>query len=330
MQNNGQMLDAKLKYVPIPIRSDRRTAKIQHVSYPTLPLSSWVECLFREEPRLLLGGCDLGDEGFREVLGVFWQRYRGTDPGLPLFAEDVDTSFCIPYMLHGDEGRGKVRRQVMVLSFQPMISFKGLSHLNTSGHSFTTRLVYTVIRGELYAPDGSTLDTALWHLVQDLQSMYEQGFPDWWDLRPESLLRQWSVNVPAESPFKTTSFSPLRALPGMDCPSKILIDPAHTFAIQGFGKDMAASCTVLLGVHMGVFGGNNIGEKLDLAFISFKDFCKRAGKLQQYPRGCGKGFDAAVLCRWLMSVVDGLPRDQVDPLLKSEGGTMAGFEKPPK
>ena len=133
MQNNGQMLDAKLKYVPIPIRSDRRTAKIQHVSYPTLPLSSWVECLFMEEPRLLLGGCDLGDEGFREVLGVFWQRYRGTDPGLPLFAEDVDTSFCIPYMLHGDEGRGKVRRQVMVLSFQPMISFKGLSHLNTSG-----------------------------------------------------------------------------------------------------------------------------------------------------------------------------------------------------
>lgn len=84
--------------------------------------------------------------------------------------------------------------------------------------------------------------------------------------------------MPAESPFKTRSFSPLRALPGMDCPSKILIDPAHTFAIQGFGKDMAASCTVLLGVHMGVFGGNNIGEKLDLAFISFKDFCKRAGK----------------------------------------------------
>ena len=42
-------------------------------------------------------------------------------------------------------------------------------------HTFTTRLVYSVIPSECYAPGGATIDPLLQHLVQDLNQLEQEG-----------------------------------------------------------------------------------------------------------------------------------------------------------
>ena len=56
--------------------------------------------------------------------------------------------------------------------------------------------------------------------------------------------------------------------PHGDDPKKILIDLAHTYVIQGWGKDYLASAIVFLSVHCGVWGTHG-----DRAWGSFKSWC---------------------------------------------------------
>lgn len=95
-------------------------------------MSSWAKCLLETEPRVLLAGHSL-EEDYGEALRSFWRNYQATDPGLPLFQEQQDCSNAIPYMVHGDEGRGKSRRPCMVLAVQPYISWRGVDFVNTCG-----------------------------------------------------------------------------------------------------------------------------------------------------------------------------------------------------
>ena len=48
--------------------------------------------------------------------------------------QDWDHSMCIPIAYHGDEGRGKLKRPILILDFQPLISFKGMEYINSSGN----------------------------------------------------------------------------------------------------------------------------------------------------------------------------------------------------
>lgn len=77
------------------------------------------------------------------------------------------------------------------------------------------------------------------------------------------------------SPFKTTRPSPLRSLLFLrDNPKYILIDPAHTFAIDGIGKSYLASAIILL-MHMGVWGrAGATKQKLQRGYERFIGFCK--------------------------------------------------------
>ena len=90
-------------------------------------------------------------------------------------------------------------------------------------------------------------------------------------------LRPDSIDA-APRPWKRNEPSPLRSLPGHDDPSKILIDPAHTFAIHGFGKDLAASAIIEVAVHLNTFGYGTQGERLAAAFDNYKAFCDSIGK----------------------------------------------------
>ena len=88
---------------------------------------------------MLLGGHSLEDpDAYCRMLRVFWQRFRHVRPEHDVYdradAEaGFDLGFCIPVAIHGDEGRGKLKRPVMVLSYQPLISFKGPRFVNSSG-----------------------------------------------------------------------------------------------------------------------------------------------------------------------------------------------------
>lgn len=99
---------------------------------------------------------------------------------------------------------------------------------------------------------------------------------EWWNLTPGGPLRTLDANAVVESPFwGDRKRSPLRDItPNGDDPRKILIDLAHTYAIQGWGKDYLASAIVFLSVHCGVWGTHgDYKSKLDRAWGSFKSWC---------------------------------------------------------
>ena len=130
----------KFSAVTTPVRlSKRGSSKKGMVQFPILQLSDWCASIFQLGGHFLLGGWDLDRaEDFGEVLQVFWHRFRCHQPDLPFYKESHDWRYCIPFALHGDEGRGAGKRPVMVCSAQPMITLADMSDANGGGlHGLT-------------------------------------------------------------------------------------------------------------------------------------------------------------------------------------------------
>ena len=66
--------------------------------------------------------------------------------------------------------------------------------------------------------------------------------------------------------------SPLRDLSTGDLTQYIRIDPAHTYGIDGIGKDFLASTIIML-VRMGHFGVGNVGRSLQNGYAAFMAYC---------------------------------------------------------
>ena len=67
------------------------------------------------------------------MLTDFWEGYKETDPDHPVYESGQDLSTHVPYMIHGDEGRGKGKVPILVESIQPLISYLGIGRTNQSG-----------------------------------------------------------------------------------------------------------------------------------------------------------------------------------------------------
>ena len=103
--------------------------------------------------------------------------------------------------------------------------------------------------------------------------LLEQDYKDWYDVGPSSSLRQWPHDGEIQSPFKERPISPLRSLPSCSEPACIQPDPAHTYAIAGWGKDFVAS-SLLVMVHLKLLGGGSCQKQLDEAFARLKHWCQ--------------------------------------------------------
>ena len=99
---------------------------------------------------------------------------------------------------------------------------------------------------------------------------------DWYNTSSSSAIRSWTPDVPAPEPWKSYR-SPLRDIPGAANPWRIRNDPAHTFAIQGFGSSLATSAIILLTMMQAVTGAS-MQEKLDKLFFLFLNWCRAHGK----------------------------------------------------
>jgi len=65
----------------------------------------------------------------REVedqLSKFWQHYKYVDSDVPSSPKRT-----LPIYLHGDEGRGLVKRPILILAFQPIIGWGAKKQVNT-------------------------------------------------------------------------------------------------------------------------------------------------------------------------------------------------------
>ena len=62
---------------------------------------------------------------------------EAADPDHPVFQDESlrkDLSCTIPYLLHGDEGRGRMKQPILVIAFQGVLSHLGINRLNESGY----------------------------------------------------------------------------------------------------------------------------------------------------------------------------------------------------
>ena len=86
---------------------------------------------------MILGGHTFQDrQGWEELFSTFWSKYEQVNSDHPVYLDfdEATRRRCIPYFLHGDEGRGQCRRPFMIESFQPCVSHRGLEFTNESTH----------------------------------------------------------------------------------------------------------------------------------------------------------------------------------------------------
>lgn len=107
------------------------------MDWPIIRLDSWANYILRHKPTLLLGGYVLEEvSAWTGMLKSFWADYRFVNGAHPCFVDslqwDGGLSRAVPFMVHGDEGRGLHRRPFLLISMQPVISHLGANVCNES------------------------------------------------------------------------------------------------------------------------------------------------------------------------------------------------------
>lgn len=142
-RNLHKFIHVKNKTMPVPITSVKiplraRTFALRKKTvvepWPCVLPTDWAKLCLGDpvyQGFFLLGGHTLKSLSKAEsMLATFWSRYRFVDS--EVVPKDVRRT--IPIYLHGDEGRGLVKRPLLVISFQPAIGCEGDSKTNAHGN----------------------------------------------------------------------------------------------------------------------------------------------------------------------------------------------------
>ncbi|CAE7493178.1 unnamed protein product [Symbiodinium microadriaticum] len=163
IHRSGKTFPVSVNTATTRILNFKGKVQMQEVEWPVLYLSDWVRSICASGGEMLLAGHTLNEpDRFTSVFETFWDRYKFVNPGHSIYDGSLDLRFAIPVACHGDEGRGKLKRPVMILSFQ---------------HSFTSRLLFTVMPSENYYKK-QTLDMLHAAMVKDLETCYKEGITD--------------------------------------------------------------------------------------------------------------------------------------------------------
>ena len=126
-------LPVDISVVPTKLRLSRKRPQVIPCNHPVLHLSSWAETIFNNGGHFFMQGKDLSsvDEFSLELID-FWGKFTTTHPD---FGDDLPKErwgHSIPLCLHGDEGRGRMKSPVMVMSVQPLLPLRA-GKTNMSG-----------------------------------------------------------------------------------------------------------------------------------------------------------------------------------------------------
>lgn len=114
---------------PIKTKVSRRRA-VASKPWPVMHLSDWISTCFNIKQFsgfFMLGGKKVSQlQDIESMLTRFWDRYKHIDQEVPPVP-----SRTIPFYIHGDEGRGLVKRPLMIVAFQPIIGWGGEDRVNT-------------------------------------------------------------------------------------------------------------------------------------------------------------------------------------------------------
>lgn len=133
----GRQLGAKISWIPCPVRVVKGARiKKQIVNWPVVLFSDWIKTVLTNRPELLLGGNQATETSeWHSLFDQFWNDYQCCDPSHPVFTQVEEAQRCLflPFTFHGDEGRGRNKVPVLIESFCPLISYKGIRFTNLSG-----------------------------------------------------------------------------------------------------------------------------------------------------------------------------------------------------
>ena len=130
------LLPVEMDAVQLTICRKKPQVQTMRVWWPLLKMSAWAKTLVDCHPQVLLCGYTLKDERWKQVLGDFWASYEINHGDHELFQSNLSErpmNCCIPYFLHGDEGRFLRNKPLMIEAWQPAISHRGPSFTNESG-----------------------------------------------------------------------------------------------------------------------------------------------------------------------------------------------------
>lgn len=131
-RTKGVLLPLPIDVCSVRIRR-RRPLRRYVVWWPILKMNSWVSYFVKQKPQMLLGGYHTNDVmQWQNMFQSFWQTYLAYNPAHPVFSSGFDLRGCVPFAIHGDEGRGLGKKQFMVVSWQTLISHRGPMVCNDS------------------------------------------------------------------------------------------------------------------------------------------------------------------------------------------------------
>ena len=137
IHSSGRTFPVEIRVCATPVQVLCGKPGVRTVNYPVLHLSDWARLLLQKGGAMLLGGFTLDQEPqIRRQFQDFWDKFKNVRPELAEIA-DLSSSdnapIYVPMALHGDEGRGRLKRPVMIIGHQPIISYRGVDHTNLSG-----------------------------------------------------------------------------------------------------------------------------------------------------------------------------------------------------
>ena len=135
LQHKDFTLQLQISYASIAIKHATKRRNLDQVPWPVIRLSDWVRYVMEQQGgQLLLAGNSLTQSHLWEpILEDFWNKYQDVDPGHIVYKLRMNRRRTLPYMLHGDEGRGRMKQPLLILAFQGVISHLGVDRLNQSG-----------------------------------------------------------------------------------------------------------------------------------------------------------------------------------------------------
>ena len=162
-RRHGLSLDVDIHWLTLPSTKDDDTL------FPVILVSDLVEALGRSGNMQRLWG-DVPEDEVQATLLEFWRRYAQDSPDHEVYRASregsVSLARSIPYLIHGDEGRGLKKKGVMLLSIQGILGrgtrtfmerFKDARSegqkrmgLNIGGHSFGSRLLFAAMMKKHY------------------------------------------------------------------------------------------------------------------------------------------------------------------------------------
>ena len=131
IHRKDKTLPVQIGSVQVKVKIPRRR-KVVLSPWPIIPLSNWMHVCFEDAKYagfFFLAGHKLDSwAAAQDSFRTFWERYCKLDKNVQV---DHPES-TIPIYLHGDEGRGLGKRPLLVVSFQPVMSWLGPDYIPSS------------------------------------------------------------------------------------------------------------------------------------------------------------------------------------------------------